>query len=75
MLAVKINDPYTEKYLANLARAQGTSRQNIVRAMINKQIEDAEDYQAAVAAAADLKTGRSKVISHEELWGKLGLAD
>jgi len=75
MIAVKINDPAIEKELAEIARQQNTSRQAIVRAMIAKQLEDRADYRAAVQATRDIASGKSKVLSSEEMWGRLGLAD
>jgi predicted DNA-binding protein len=75
MIAVKINDPAMEKVLAEIAKQQNTSRQAIVRAMIAKQLEDRADYQAAVEATRNIASGKSKILSSDEMWGRLGLAD
>jgi predicted DNA-binding protein len=75
MIAVKINDPAMEKVLAEIAKQQNTSRQAIVRAMVAKQLEDRADYQAAVQATRSLASGESKIVSSEEMWGRLGLGD
>lgn len=75
MLAVKINDPIIEKELYEIAKKQHVSRQAVVRTMIAKQLEDRADYRAAVVAKRRIEFGESKIISAEELWGRLGLAD
>ena len=75
MIAVKINDPAMGKVLAEIAKQQNTSRQAIVRAMIAKQLEDRDDYRAAVLATQSIASGKSKIFSSEEMWGRLGLAD
>jgi RHH-type rel operon transcriptional repressor/antitoxin RelB len=74
MLAVKINDPWTEEHLAAEARNQGKSRSAIVREVIDRYLEDQEDYRDAVAAMADIKAGRSHTISNEEMERRLDLA-
>ena len=71
MLAVKINDPYISRHLAIQSRLQHKSRQTIVREMLHKQIEDAEDYAAAVSSASD----PTPAVPIEELWRRLGLDD
>jgi predicted DNA-binding protein len=71
MLAVKINDPLISKHLAKQSRLLGKSRQAIVKDILHKQAEDAEDYAAAVAASAD--PSPSRPIG--ELWRKLDLED
>lgn len=53
MLAIKINDPVIEQELTEMAEEMHTSRQAIVRAMIAKQLEDRDDYRAAVEAKKD----------------------
>jgi predicted DNA-binding protein len=75
MIAVKINDPAMEKELAEIAKQQNTSRQAIIRAMIAKQLEDRADYRAAIQATQSIASGKSKIVSSEEMWGRLGLAD
>lgn len=75
MLAIKINDPYIEKELTNMAKKQHISRQAVVRSMITKQLEDAEDYAAAAAAKHRLESGESTTISAGEMWRRLGLDD
>lgn len=75
MISVRINDKYIKDYVARQARRQGKSRQAIVREMLRKQIEDAEDYQAAIEAKRRLDSGESIAISSEEMWNRLGLAD
>jgi predicted DNA-binding protein len=53
MLAVKINDPYIDRHLAKQAHLQGKSRQRIVRDILYKQAEDAEDYASAMESLND----------------------
>jgi predicted DNA-binding protein len=73
MLAVKIDDPWLEQRLSGIAKQQHKSRQTIVRNMIHKQIEDAEDYAAAVAASARLDSGETTAIPLEEVMKRYGM--
>ena len=73
MLAIKINDPWIEQRLAGIAKQQHKRRQTVVRDMLLKQIEDAEDYAVATAVMADIEAGRTTVISSEEMWRRLEL--
>ena len=75
MIAIKINDPDMEQELADIAKQQHTSRQAIVRAMIAKQLEDRADYKAAVMTKRRIESGKSTIVSSDEMWGRLGLAD
>jgi RHH-type rel operon transcriptional repressor/antitoxin RelB len=75
MLAVKINDPLLEKHLAAEARHQGKSRSALAREAIDHYLEDLEDYRDAVAVMADIRSGRTAVISSEEMERRLALAD
>jgi predicted DNA-binding protein len=75
MFAVKINDPWMEEQLTQMSKAQKRSRSSIAREILAKKLEDTEDYVAATAVMADIKAGRTKVISHEEFWAKHDLAD
>ena len=73
MLAVKINDPYIDRHLAKQAHLQGKSRQRIVRDILYKQAEDAEDYAAAMAARRRLESGESTAIPLEEVMKRYGM--
>jgi predicted DNA-binding protein len=75
MFAVKINDPWMEERLTRMAREQKKSRPTIARQMLAKQLEDAEDYAAAVAADERLASGECVARPISELWRELGLDD
>jgi RHH-type rel operon transcriptional repressor/antitoxin RelB len=74
MLAVKINDPWLEEHLAAVAREQGKSRTALVRDLVADYLEDLEDYAECERRMADLKAGRSRVYTSEEVERELDLA-
>lgn len=53
MLAVKINDPWLEEHLTLEAKSQGKSRSQLAREVLDRYLEDQEDYRDAVAAMQD----------------------
>ena len=69
MLAVKINDPWIEEHLAAEARNQGKSRTQLAREILDRYLEDQEDYRDAVAAMED----PSPSIPLEEVMRQYGL--
>lgn len=69
MLAVKINDPWIEEHLASEAKFQGKSRTQLAREILDRYLEDQEDYRDAVAAMKD----PSPSIPLEEVMRQYGL--
>ena len=73
MLATVIKDKYVNQMLRKQSRIQKKSPSTIARDILLKQLEDAEDYAAAMAVMADIKSGKTTVISSEEMWRRLEL--
>lgn len=71
MLATVIKDPYVNQMLRTQSRILKKRPSTIARDILRKQLEDAEDYAAAVAAASDPTPARPIA----ELWRELGLDD
>ncbi|MDD2735976.1 MAG: CopG family transcriptional regulator [Desulfuromonadaceae bacterium] len=69
MLAIKINDPAIEKELAAMAKIQHISRQEVVRTMIAKQLEDRADYRLAMKSLQD----PAPAIPLEEVMRRYGM--
>jgi hypothetical protein len=69
VLAIKINDPAIEKELAAMAKKQHTSRQEVVRTMIAKQLEDRADYRLAIKSVQD----PAAAIPLEEVMRRYGM--
>lgn len=74
-LSFTINDPYTKRYIAMQSRLQGKSRQTVIRTMLIEQAEDAEDYAAAFSVWQRIQSGKSTVVSADEMRRRLGLDD
>lgn len=58
----------TEKRLDALSAKTGRSKAYYLREMIERGLEDVEDYYLAVEAMERLKRGEDEVISSEEFW-------
>ena len=74
MLAVRL-DKSTEERLANLAQKTGRSKSYYVREALNSYLEDLEDIYLAEKAMEDLRAGRSRTYTLEEVEQDLDLAD
>ena len=66
MLAVDLPSD-TKARLEAIAKAKGQTVDEYVRELVLSAIEDAEDIADAEAVLADVKAGRQKTISHDEL--------
>ena len=71
MQATVIKDPYVNRMLRTQSRIQKKRPSTIARDILMKQLEDAEDYAAAVEAMKDPTPSRPIA----ELWRELGLDD
>ena len=58
----------TEKRLEVLSAKTGRSKAYYLREMIERGLEDVEDYYLAVETSARIKRGEEKVLSSEEAW-------
>lgn len=61
--------------LENLAERTGRSKTFYVREAILRHLEDLEDIYIAEQRLADLRAGRSRTFSMEEVRAELGLDD
>ena len=68
-------DPDTERRLDALARATGRSRAYYIREAIAEHIDDLEDIYLAEKRLEDLRAGRGRTYTLEEVERELGLAD
>ncbi|MDN5848133.1 MAG: DUF6290 family protein [Nitrococcus sp.] len=68
-------DPDTERRLDTLARATGRSRAYYIREAIVQHIDDLEDVYLAEKRLEDLRAGRGRTYTIEEVEHELGLAD
>ena len=74
MLAVRLPADL-EARLNKLAKETGRSKSWIAREAIKERIADLEDLAIAEKRYADVKAGRSKTYTLEEVERELGLAD
>ena len=74
MISVRL-DPETEARLAYLARETGRTKTYYVREALARYLEDLEDIYLADKAMEDLRAGRSRTVTTEELSRELGLDD
>lgn len=65
--------PALEKRLNTLAAKTGRSKAFYVREMIEKGIEDAEDYYLASKVLERVRSGKERVFTLEEVERDLGL--
>ncbi len=74
MLAIRLPEQL-EKRLNTLAKATGRTKSYYVREAIQEHLDDLEDIYLAEKALEDIRAGRSKVISSDEMWKRVGLDD
>ncbi len=68
-------DPDTEERLKCLAEETGRSVSFYIRELIERGLEDVEDYYLAEAILKRVDSGEEKTIPASEVWAKLGLDD
>ena len=68
-------DKVTEQRLDALARKTGRTKAWYLRALITEHLDDLEDYYLAAHAAEQVRQGRERVYSLEEVEQELGLED
>lgn len=74
MLAIRLPEEI-EIRLENLAKATGRTKTYYAREAILEYLEDMEDLYTAEQRMADIKAGRSKTYTLDEVKSRLGLAD
>lgn len=67
--------PETEKRLDTLAARTGRTKAYYLREIIERGIEDMEDYYLASEVLESVRKGEEKVYSLDEVERRLGLAD
>ncbi len=72
MLAIRLPNEIEER-LAYLAESTGRTKTFYAREAILNYIEDLEDIYIAEERLADIRSGKSQVISSEEMESRLGL--
>ena len=66
-------DAETEKRLDQLAEQTGRTKADYIREMIERSIEDMEDYYLAAKVIEDIRAGRETVSSLDDVERRLGL--
>jgi RHH-type transcriptional regulator, rel operon repressor / antitoxin RelB len=60
--------PETENRIDALARRTGRTKAYYLRELVERGLEDIEDYYLAVEATERLNRGEDEIISGEEFW-------
>ena len=63
--------PETEKRIDLLAAQSGRSKAYYLREMIERSLEDVEDYYLAESVLERIRKGEEKVLTSEEFWRDL----
>ena len=66
-------DAETEKRLDQLAEQTGRTKAYYIREMIERSIEDMEDYYLAAKVVEDIRAGRETISSLDDVERRLGL--
>ncbi len=66
-------EPELEQRINNLAKKTNRSKSYYIREMILQSIEDMEDYYLAEEAMENIRKGKSKLYSQDEIRKELGL--
>jgi RHH-type transcriptional regulator, rel operon repressor / antitoxin RelB len=74
MLAIRL-PPEVEKRLEALAQATGRTKTFYAREAILEHLDDLEDFYLAEQRLIEIRAGRSKTHSLEEVMKRYGLAD
>lgn len=61
-------EPETERRLDDLAAQTGRTKAFYLREMIERCIDDLEDYYLAADALERIKKGEERVLTSEEFW-------
>lgn len=64
-----------DKRLTALAQRTGRTKAFYIREAIEQQIKDLEDYYDAVRISRQVREGKTRVLSAEDVWKDLDLDD
>lgn len=68
-------DPITEQRLNHLATATGRTKAFYLRELVERGLEDLEDYYLAENTMQRVRQGEERIYSLDEVERELGLAD
>ena len=68
-------DAETEMRLTKLVEQTGRSKSYYLRELIQRGLEDLEDYYLAAEVYERVRKGEERVYSADEVWAELGLDD
>jgi RHH-type rel operon transcriptional repressor/antitoxin RelB len=71
-ISIRLKEPIGQR-LETLAKRTGRSKTYYVEEAINEHLEDLEDIYLAKQAIENVRTGKSKLISHEDVKERYGL--
>ena len=74
MIAIRL-PPEIEKRLTALAKRTGRTKTYYIREAVLEHLADLEDYYLAAKTLADIRAGRTKTKTLEEVERALGLDD
>lgn len=72
VLSLRIDDKIYNQ-LDTLSKKSGINKTKFLKQALLEYMEDREDYFLAVEALEDLKAGRDKIVSWDEIKKELGL--
>ena len=68
-------DAETEMRLTKLVEQTGRTKSYYLRELIQRGLEDLEDYYLAAEVYERVRKGEERVYSADEVWAELGLDD
>jgi RHH-type transcriptional regulator, rel operon repressor / antitoxin RelB len=63
--------PETEERLNHLARVTGRSKAFYLRQLVEDNLDDLEDIYLAEQRLEELRAGKTRTLSAEEVWGDM----
>lgn len=72
VLSLRVDDEIYNQ-LDNLSKKIGINKTKFLKQALLEYMEDREDYFLAIEALEDLKSGRDKIVSWDEVQKELGL--
>ena len=72
VISLRVDDSIYNQ-LDNLSKKSGIDKAKFLKQALLEFMEDREDYFLAVEALEDLKAGRDKIVSWDEVKKELGL--
>jgi RHH-type rel operon transcriptional repressor/antitoxin RelB len=72
VLSLRVDDEIYNQ-LDSLSKKSGINKTKFLKQALLEYMEDREDYFLAIEALEDLKSGRDKIVSWDEVQKELGL--